>query len=60
LLDDGQHYYFNTITKDSHWTVPEEVEALLEAGEGAGEKRKEEGQDSDGERDSKKQKTEDE
>jgi len=61
ILDNEQNYFFNTITKESHWTAPEEVTAILEAekDKNVGEKRKEEGQGSEGENDAKKAKTED-
>jgi len=28
-LDSGQHYFFNTGTKESHWTAPPELEKIL-------------------------------
>lgn len=46
-LDNGQHYYFNTKTKASIWTVPPEVQAILDEQEREKEKEKENNKEND-------------
>lgn len=54
LLDNNSTYFFNTKTKQSHWTAPPELEQLLgelnkkaESEPAVGEKRKEVEEDAD-------------
>lgn len=56
-LDNDQFYYFNTQSKASQWTVPDEVQAILDEQEREKEKEGNDEDEGEGEREAKKLKT---